>query len=402
MIRIDQILESKREGRELSNQEIDFFITGVVDGSISRAQAAAFLAFVYWRGMTEKEMVQFTMAMADSGDRLRWSNPKNLLIADKHSTGGVGDKVSLVLAPLWATLGAKVPMISGRGLGHTGGTLDKLESIEGFQTTLSQERLNQIFDEVGCFMAGQTTDLAPADRLLYALRNETSTVPCIPLIVGSILSKKLAEGINSLVLDVKYGSGAFMKTRTHAHQLACALQKVGSGAGLEMRTVLSDMNQPLGHAVGNSLEVAESIRCLKGQGPSDLDDLVCDLIGDPRAMEVLKSGQAYAKWEEMVHAHGGDLSRPLKGGDCKIEEFKASRSGIITQCDAYQIGYASVVLGGGRSKAIDPIHYGVGMMVDCKVGDRVKAGQTLMRIYHHDGHGLDEARVLIEQAYQIQ
>lgn len=401
-MRIDQILENKRDGIELTEAQIQYFIRGICDGSISRPQAAAFCAFVFWRGMTPCETVYLTAAMAASGDRLQWSREEGQMIIDKHSTGGVGDKVSLILAPLWATLGAKVPMISGRGLAHTGGTLDKLESIPGFRTDLSEEQLKDIYDRVGCFINGQTGELAPADKILYALRNETSTISCIPLIVGSIISKKLAEGTNSLVLDVKYGSGAFMKNRTSAHQLGCALEKVGTGVGLKMRTVLSDMNQPLGKAVGNALEVEESMLCLQGKGPQDLHDIVCELAGDPRASEVLSSGAAYAKWEEMVAAQGGDLSVPLHGGGCSEMLIRADRSGVITQCDAYNIGYSTVVLGGGRSQADQPIHHGVGCMVEAKVGDSVQAGDVLVRVLHHDGLGLEEAERYIQTAYQIE
>lgn len=399
-MRIDQILERKRDKKTLSEAEIQFVVRGIVDGSISRAQATAFLAFTYLNGMKEEEMVALTIAMADSGHRLRWSK-YNGLIADKHSTGGVGDKVSLVLAPLWACLDVKVPMISGRGLGHTGGTLDKLESIQGFQTNIPEDELAGILDSVGCFICSQTEALAPADRILYALRNETSTVPCIPLIVASILSKKLAEGIDTLVMDVKYGTGAFMKTRTDAYKLGLALEHVGTGAGLNFRTVLSDMNQPLGSAVGNSLEVQEAIQCLKGEGPEDLSKLVCDLIDDPRAAELLASGQAFEKFVEMVKAQGGDLSKPLRDINTKQWVYRSPASGIVKKCDAYNIGYASVVLGGGRSKEADPIHHGVGLMVHAKVGDKVSRGQPLATVYHVE-KGLEDTQKLLEKAYQIE
>lgn len=399
-MRIDQILERKRDNKVLSDQEIRFFVQGIVDGSISRPQATAFLAFTFLNGMTEAEMVSLTIGMADSGHRLRWADYGGL-IADKHSTGGVGDKVSLILAPLWACLGVKVPMISGRGLGHTGGTLDKLESIQGYRTDIPEAELAKILDTVGCFICSQTKALAPADRILYALRNETSTVPCIPLIVASILSKKLAEGIDTLVMDVKYGSGAFMKTRTDAYKLGQALERVGTGAGLNFRTILSDMNQPLGEAVGNSLEVQEAIRCLKGEGPEDLATLVCDLIDDPRAIELLASGKAYDKFVEMVEAQGGDLSKPLKDQDTKTWVYHAPASGIVKKCDAYNIGYASVVLGGGRSQEAEPIHHGVGLMVHEKIGAKVSEGQPLVTVYHVD-KGLEDTKRLLEEAYQIE
>lgn len=396
---IDRILERKRDGVELSADEIEYFVTAVTNEMATRAQAAAFLAFVYNQGMTDQETVALTLAMADSGHRLKWP-AYDSIIADKHSTGGVGDKVSLILAPLWATLGAKVPMISGRGLGHTGGTLDKLEAIEGYQVTIAEERLEAILDDVGCFICGQTATLAPADRIFYALRNETSTVPCIPLIVASILSKKLAEGIDSLVMDVKYGSGAFMKTREQAEELAKALTEVGIGAGLEMRAVLSDMNQPLGNGVGNAIEVEEAIRCLQGEGPSDLATLVCELIGDPRANEVLSSGAAFEKWEEMVHAHGGQLDKPLRGFGCQEQVVLAQKDGIVERCDAYNIGYASVLLGGGRLRADEAIHHGVGMWIHAKVGDKVEKGQPLVSVLHNNKN-VESVLQLIDEAYVI-
>ena len=278
-------------------------LTELLNGSVTRAQAAAWLAMVYLQGMTDEETVCLTRIMTDSGDRLSWPGIEGPFV-DKHSTGGVGDKVSLVLAPLWMALGCKVPMISGRGLGHTGGTLDKLESIPGFRTDLEPSELRRVLEDAGGFISGQTGDVAPADRILYALRNETATVPSIPLITASILSKKLAEGIDTLSLDVKWGTGAFMKTREDAEVLARSLVAVGNGSGVNTRARITDMNQPLGHAVGNAIEVAEAVACLKGEGPEDLASLTCELIGDPRARELLDSGSAYVQWCRMVTACG--------------------------------------------------------------------------------------------------
>lgn len=396
---IPYLLEQKRDGHELSSDAVSYWVQSVVNGESSRAQTAAFLAFVYQRGMSDAETVALTMAMADSGRRFNWALDKD--ICDKHSTGGVGDKVSLILAPLWAELGAAVPMISGRGLGHTGGTLDKLEAIAGYRTDIPVHTLNTILEDVGCFICGQTDDLAPADRILYALRNETATVPCIPLIVGSILSKKLAAGIRNLVLDVKWGSGAFMKTQADAEQLATALTRVGSGAGMQIRTRITDMNQPLGHAVGNALEVAESIRCLKGEGPEDLSDLVCTLIDHPEASAVLASGKAYARFEKMVHAQGGRLNEPLLGGGCQEWVFESPMDGTVTQCDAYNIGMASFVLGAGRAQAAHAVHPGVGLWVEAKLGASVTKGQPLVRV-RHTGKGLGQAQEFLAKAYTIQ
>ena len=399
-ISIDQILAKKRDGGTLSDPEIAWLVQGVVEGTVTRAQAAAYLAFVFVQGMSASETVSLTRAMTHSGDLLSWDDMAGPFV-DKHSTGGVGDKVSLVLAPVWAELGAKVPMISGRGLGHTGGTLDKLESIPGFRTDLSQSELQQALRSVGCFISGQTSTLAPADGILYALRNETSTVPSIPLITASILSKKLAEGIDTLVLDVKFGSGAFMSTRGQAEELAESLVRVGNGAGVQTRAVLSDMNQPLGQAVGNALEVEEAVACLRGEGPADLADLVCDLIGDPRASEILRSGAAIPRWENMVRAQGGDPHAALLGGGCRETVLEAAQDGTVSRCDAYEVGRAAFVMGAGRLRATDPVHPGVGVRVHAKVGDAVAAGQPLATLVHDD-KGLDEASALIRTAIVVQ
>ncbi|MEL6348220.1 MAG: thymidine phosphorylase [Myxococcota bacterium] len=393
------IIERKRDGGVLSAAQIRSFVHGVVDQSISRPQAAAFLMAVFVRGMQDAEIVALTLAMRDSGQILDWAGLAGPFV-DKHSTGGVGDKVSLPLAPLWAALGARVPMISGRGLGHTGGTLDKLEAIPGMRVDLPIETLRKNLDEVGCFICGQTGDLAPADRTLYALRNETGTVPSIPLIVASILSKKLSEGIGALVMDVKWGSGAFMKTRDDARALADRLVSVGQGAGVDTRAVLSEMNQPLGETVGNALEVQEAVDCLKGGGPPELSALVCDLIGDPLAKDMLASGAAYERWARMVRAQGGDPDAPLLGAGCEERIVRAKRAGTITRCDALQIGRAAFVLGAGRARAADPIHPGVGVRVLRKIGDDVAAGEALAVLVHAE-KGVDEAVAMVQGAYRL-
>jgi len=396
---IDTILQAKRDGQALSADQIRRVVNGIVDGSITRAQAAAFLAFVFQQGMTVEETVALTEAMADSGDRLSWSGLDGPFV-DKHSTGGVGDKVSLVLAPLWAELGSMVPMISGRGLGHTGGTLDKMESIPGFRTDLDPDALRECLGTAGCFISGQTGTLAPADRILYALRNETSTVPSVPLITASILSKKLCEGIDELVLDVKWGSGAFMKSHEAAGALAEMLGRVGNGAGLLTRSVLTDMNQPLGRAVGNAIEVEEAVACLKGEGPSDLAALVCDLIGDARARGVLDSGAAYERFCRMVAAQGGDPGAPLEGGGCAEEVLTAEHEGIVTACDAFEIGRAAFLLGAGRSRADAPIHPGVGVLLHKKIGEHVEIGAPIATLLYA-AQGLDEARAQVASAFVI-
>ncbi|RME26442.1 MAG: thymidine phosphorylase [Deltaproteobacteria bacterium] len=400
---IETLLERKRDGGELAEDEIRWLIAGFVDGRLTRAQAAAFLAFVFIRGMSEDEKVALTLAMRDSGEVLSWNVDGR--VVDKHSTGGVGDKVSLVLAPLWAELGACVPMISGRGLGHTGGTLDKLESIPGYRTDLDTDRLHEILLDVGCFINGQTRQLAPADRFLYALRNETATVPSIPLITASILSKKLAEGIDELSLDVKWGSGAFMKTRAEGQALADSLVAVGTGAGVHTRARLTDMNQPLGRTIGNALEVEEAVACLKGEGPEDLASLTCELIGhDPeeiaRARQVLDRGGAYERWCRMVRAHGGDPEAPLLGGGCAELVVEAPADGTVTRCDAYDLGRAAFLLGAGRRTASDPVHPGVGLRLHATLGETVVAGQPLATVYHAD-RGLDAALALVRRGFAI-
>ena len=400
---IELVLERKREGGALSAEQIGWLVQGIVDGSVTRAQAAAFLAFTFLRGMTRDETVALTLAMRDSGQVLRWDVPGR--VVDKHSTGGVGDKVSLVLAPLWAELGAHVPMISGRGLGHTGGTLDKLEAIPGFRTDLPIERLRAILSEVGCFMAGQTGQLAPADRLLYALRNETSTVPSIPLITASILSKKLAEGLDELSLDVKWGTGAFMKTREQAQALADSLVSVGEGAGVRTRARLTDMNHPLGRTIGNALEVQEAVACLKGEGPEDLAALTCELIGRDAdevaaARALLDRGGAYERWCRLVRAHGGDPDAVLLGGGCTVRVIEADSDGVVGRCDAYDLGRAAFVLGAGRRAADEAVHPGVGLVVHVQPGQAVVKGQPLVSLHHADV-GVEQALALVDAGVRL-
>jgi pyrimidine-nucleoside phosphorylase len=399
---IQDWLAARRAGTEQSAEAIRGFVAGVVSGEVTRAQAAAWLAFVYCKGMQPAETVALTQAMTDSGERMSWPGITGPFM-DKHSTGGVGDKVSLVLAPLWAELGIRVPMLSGRGLGLTGGTLDKLESIAGFRTDLLPDRLHEILAEVGCFMNGQTESIAPADRILYALRDETCTVESIPLITASILSKKLVEGIEQLVLDVKWGSGAFMKTREQAQALADSLVEVGNGAGVKTVAHLTDMTQPLGEKIGNALEVEEAIACLQGGGPADLREICVLLSGQgDRARAVLASGQAYPRWQALVRAHGGDPEAPLQGGGCAEVVVVADHSGEVTRCDAGELGWAAHRLGAGRTRAGDPVHFGVGLILHAKRGDRVQAGEPLATIRHAEGKGLKEARLRIEQAFRIE
>ncbi len=395
----DDLLYAMRSGDEQPDEAIAAFVTGVSDGSISRPQAAAWLAWAFERGLSDRETVALTRAMTHSGDVLQWAEGSTLI--DKHSTGGVGDKVSLILAPLWAALGMRVPMISGRGLGHTGGTLDKLEAIPGFRTDLEEEDLRRILADVGCFITGQTRALAPADRVLYGLRNETCTVESIPLIVGSILSKKLAEGVERLVLDVKTGSGAFMQTLDGSRELASALVRVAQGYGVHCTAAITAMDRPLGRAIGNGVEVEESIACLKGGGPPDLRELVLALSDHPDAEAALDSGKAWEKFQAMVAAQGGSLDLELRDPGANRHEVVAPRSGFITTVDARSMGRAAFVLGAGRRRAEDGLDYGVGIWMGAVLGDEVRAGQTLATLLHRDGHALDEATALVEKGLQI-
>lgn len=398
---ISDWLQSRYQGKEQSAGEIEAFVHAVTNGSVSSAQLGAWLAFVLCKGMSERETVALTKSMVASGKSLSWPSEGGVL-CDKHSTGGVGDKVSLVLAPLWAKMGRRVPMLSGRGLGITGGTLDKLESIPGYKTDLSQHRLEEVLNTVGCFINGQTSELAPADKILYATRNETQTVPSIPLITASILSKKLVEGIEELVMDVKFGSGAFMQDISQAQELADSLVRVGEGAGLKVQAHLSDMSQPLGCKVGNALEVEEAIATLQGKGPKDLVDLVCKLSGDePLARKILDSGEAFSTWNSMVEAHGGDLGLPLLGKDVSRFDWRADSSGVVTSCDAFHIGKAAFLLGAGRENSVDNIHFGVGLQLHSKVGDEVNSGDVLVSVFHVESN-LDIAKNYLSQAYTIE
>lgn len=398
---IEQWLEQRSRGEEQSQEDIAGFVTGVVEGRISPAQIGAWLAFVFTKGMSAQETVWLTEAMTQSGDTLSWDGLEGPFV-DKHSTGGIGDKVSLVLAPLWAALGQRVPMLSGRGLGITGGTLDKLEAIPGYRTDLSVPELRKVLRDVGCFINGQTGDLAPADRILYATRNETGTVASVPLITASILSKKLVEGLDLLVMDVKCGSGAFMKTQAEAEALAESLERVGTGAGVQMRVRLTDMSTPLGCGIGNALEVQEAVQCLQGQGPQDLEELVLELSGMGEAgRQALRDGSAYAKWQDMVRGHSGDPEAPLHGADATKVVVQSAQSGQVQSLDAGGIGRAAFVLGAGRRHATDPVHFGVGLQLLKKPGDHVQAGEDLVEIWHAEGFGLEEAQRAVEAAYHI-
>jgi pyrimidine-nucleoside phosphorylase len=388
-----QLISKKRDGGELSSDEIGALIEGYVRGDVPDYQMSAWAMAVFLRGMNVAEIVALTEHMLHSGATFRWpagEAPK----VDKHSTGGIGDKVSLPLAPLLACCELQVPMISGRGLGATGGTLDKLEAIPGFRTNLSTAEMQAVTRKVGCVISGATADLVPADRKLYALRDVTGTVPSIPLITASIMSKKLAEGLDALVLDVKYGSGAFMKTLELARALARSMVDTGKRMGVPTVALLTDMNQPLGRMAGNANEVNESVDGLQGKGPADLMDVTLELgaellvltkresaaaVARKRLEGLVASGAGLEKFREMVAAQGGNLDAPRPIAPAR--EVTSSRSGYITAFNTEAIGIVIIELGGGRKKLGDALDLSVGLEMLVRLGDRVEAGQPLVRVF---------------------
>jgi pyrimidine-nucleoside phosphorylase len=387
---IPSLIEKKRDGRALTAGEIRALIAGYVRGDVPDYQMAALAMAVFFRGMDDTETTALTMEMRDSGDVFAWpagTPPK----VDKHSTGGVGDKVSLILAPLLACEGVWVPMISGRGLGFTGGTLDKLESIPGFRVNLAWPEMLAQLERVGCFIAGQTDNLCPADKKLYALRDVTGTVASLPLITASIMSKKLAESLDRLVLDVKFGRGAFMQKREDAQKLADAMVAVGRGAGVETSALLNPMDQPLGRAAGNALEVAECVEVLQGGGPADLIELTLDLASRlvPASREDLekhlREGSAWRKFVAMVEAQGGDASalesmRTVHRAPL-VTDVSAPAEGRLEKLNALEIGRLCVELGAGRAKAGDAVDFAVGVECLRKEGDKVSRGEPVLRIH---------------------
>jgi pyrimidine-nucleoside phosphorylase len=413
------LIRKKRDNGELSAAEIEFFVAAYTRAEIPDYQVAAWLMAVVLRGMTPGETAALTDAMLHSGEMLDLSSLPARKV-DKHSTGGVGDKTSLILAPLAAAAGLVVPMISGRGLGHTGGTLDKLEAIPGFNVNLSVERFRQVLEACGCAMIGQTAEIAPADRKLYALRDVTSTVESPYLICASIMSKKLAEGVDALVLDVKTGSGAFMKNEEDAAFLADLMVETGERMDKKMVALITDMDQPLGNMVGNALEVLEVIEVLRGGGPEDLQQLCLELAGwmlylgnvsatvgagRQRAAELLSSGKALEKFGQMVELQGGDprtLDDPKRLPQAQhTMKVPSARGGYLTSLQCEQFGTASVILGGGRERKEDSVDPAVGIVLHKKVGDRVAAGEVLATIHYNSEARAARAEQLLEQSYRI-
>jgi len=394
------LLDRKREGRELAGSEIRELVAAYTDGSVPDYQMAAFAMAVCCRGMTDRETLALTESMRDSGECLDWSDVPRPT-ADKHSTGGVGDKLSLIIQPLAASCGVAVPSLTGRGLGLTGGTADKLESIPGYNASLPLSDFKRVVSECGCSMTVQTAEIAPADKKLYALRDVTGTVPSIPLIVGSILSKKLAEGAGALVFDVKCGKGAFMKTRDDACALAQALVNGAKGAGRKAAALVTAMDEPLGFAVGNALEVKEAIDVLRGEGrrPDDVVELSVELAAmmvslakgfdmdrsRSRCRENLGNGKAFAVFSEMVRLQGGDLARfeewMRNGGNAKSIELKVERSGYVSCIDAEKVARVAFRLGAGRARTDDAIDPSAGVLLSVTHGDGVVAGQPVARLF---------------------
>lgn len=413
-----EIIIRKRNGGAIPAEDIRRFIAAYLEDEIADYQMSAFLMAVFHKGMTFEETSGLTRAMIKSGETYDWSafapHP-----VDKHSTGGVGDKVSLALAPLAAACGVVVPMVSGRGLGHTGGTLDKLQSIPGFRINLTPDEIRAQLKSLGVVMIGQSDKFVPADKRLYALRDVTGTVECVPLICASILSKKVASGAKSIVMDVKTGTGAFMATQEHAIELADTLIGVGLELGVTVEAMLTDMSVPLGNTIGNSIEMREAIDCLRGEGPEDLRTLVVEqaasmirLAGntghaDPlaAATEALDSGRAYERFVQMVEAQGGDTSVVDDPGRLDIapatEVLSAPRGGFLTVPNCRALGLAAGALGAGRQNIHDTVDPGVGLLIHARRGNELAEGDPIATIIHRNGRGVDEARQLLAEAFSI-
>jgi thymidine phosphorylase len=401
------VIRTKRDGGELSADLIRDLMRAYLSGDFAEEQMSALLMAIFWRGMTSPETAQWTGAMLASGERVDLSSIPRPSV-DKHSTGGVGDKISLILVPLVAVFGAVVPQMSGRGLGHTGGTLDKMESFSGWHPDLDPDALIRVLRDVGGVITAASPAIDPADRRLYALRDITATVESIPLIASSIMSKKIAEGTQSLLLDVKVGSGAFMTDVDQARLLAGAMIDIGTAHGVRTAAMLTDMNTPLGRAVGNAIEVAEALDVLSGGGPSDVRDLsvaeaeamlaMSGIDGDPAA--ALSDGRALDKFHEMIRAQGGDPAKPLPDSPV-LGVVPAARDGVVSRMDAYQVGMASWRLGAGRSRPGESVSAAAGVMCLAKPGDRVTKGQPVVELHGDDPSRLDAARAELTNAIEI-
>jgi pyrimidine-nucleoside phosphorylase len=418
-MRTVDLIKRKRDGEELAPDEIEFLVDGYTRGEIPDYQMSSFLMAVFYSGMTDREVSRLTECMLRSGDTVDLSDIPGVKV-DKHSTGGVGDKTSFIVAPLAAAAGVVVPMMSGRALGHTGGTLDKLESIPGFRTDLTAEEFQKQLAELGLCFIGQTERLVPADKKLYALRDVTATVESIPLISSSIMSKKLAEGLDALVLDVKVGSGAFMKKQVDARRLAQTMVGIGRRMDKKVQALITDMNQPLGYAVGNALEIMEASQTLQNAGPGDLTKLSLELaarmihlgkkaesLDEARriAEQHLVDGSAYRKFKQVVAAQGGNPQAldkfELLPNATGMREITSPRAGYVSSIDAEDIGVASNMIGAGRDKKEDSIDPAVGIILEVKQGEKVDSGSVLCRLYYTKEDRVDEAADMVEDAFRI-
>ena len=418
MMRMIDIIEKKRDGKSLSKEEIEFFIKGYTEGDIPDYQASSLAMAIFFQDMNEEERAALTMAMVNSGDVIDLSKVNGIKV-DKHSTGGVGDTTTLVLAPLVAAVGVPVAKMSGRGLGHTGGTIDKLESIDGFHVEISEADFIKLVNEDQVAVIGQTGNLTPADKKLYALRDVTGTVNSIPLIASSIMSKKIAAGADAIVLDVKTGNGAFMKTLEDAEALAHAMVSIGNNVGRNTMAIISDMSQPLGRAIGNALELKEAIDTLNGQGPEDLTELVLTLgsqmivlaerantLEEARQLlnEAIENGSALDKFKTFLENQGGDASvvnspELLPTAEYQID-YKAKSSGVVSELIANEIGVASMMLGAGRQTKEDDIDLSVGIVLNKKVGDKVNVGESLLTI-HSNRENVDDVIKKLDESIEI-
>ncbi|MFS2292002.1 MAG: thymidine phosphorylase [Actinomadura sp.] len=401
------VIRTKRDGGTLTPEQIDWTVDAYTRGVMAEEQMAALAMAILLNGMTRPEVARWTEAMVRSGERMDWSS-LDRPTTDKHSTGGVGDKITLPLAPLVAACGAAVPQLSGRGLGHTGGTLDKLESIPGWRASLTNAEMLEVLRTAGAVVCAAGSGLAPADRKLYALRDVTGTVESIPLIASSIMSKKIAEGTGALVLDVKVGSGAFMKTAEDARELAETMVAIGTDHGLRTVALLTAMDRPLGHAVGNAVEVAESVEVLAGGGPPDVVELTLTLAREMLAAaglskdpaDALKDGSAMDVWRCMITAQGGDPDAPLPSAR-ETHTVTAPSTGVLTRLDAYGVGVAAWRLGAGRARKEDPVSSAAGVICHAKPGDTVQQGQPLLTLHTDDETRLPRALEALEGAYEI-
>ena len=404
-----ELIMQKREKGELSTAEINWLIANYTTGVVADEQMSAMAMAILLNGMSRREIKDLTMAMIASGETLNYAGLA-APTSDKHSTGGVGDKITLPLAPLVAAFGVAVPQLSGRGLGHTGGTLDKLESIKGWRASLSNDEFHKQLADVGAVICAAGAGLAPADKKLYALRDVTGTVEAIPLIASSIMSKKIAEGTSSLVLDVKVGSGAFMKNIDRARELARVMVQLGQDAGVNTSALLTDMSTPLGLEIGNALEVKESVEVLAGGGPADVVELTVELARemlrlagktDVDVAAALKDGRAMDKWRQMISAQGGDPDAELPTAS-EHHVVAAPSDGVLTQLDALQVGTASWRLGAGRARKEDPIQFGAGITLHAQLGSAVKAGQPLMTLHTDEAERFERAMEALEGSFKIE